>query len=215
MQMYIWTAPTPDRDGDLDNGIIIHEYGHGVSQPPDRRQRQLPRQRRADGRGLERLDDGHLHRDRQPHGDDQPRHRHLRPQSGDERPRHPAGAVHHRHDRQHLHLLQPGRRGRSARRRLHLEHDALGGVLGPRRGARLQPGPLRRLGERRQQPRHAAGHRRHEAPAVQPGLRRRPRRDSRRRPGAHRRRECLHHLGGVRQARPGLRRHPGRQHQHD
>ncbi len=31
MQMYIWTAPTPDRDGDLDNGIIIHEYGHGIS----------------------------------------------------------------------------------------------------------------------------------------------------------------------------------------
>ncbi len=31
MQMYIWTAPTPDRDGDLDNGIILHEYGHGVS----------------------------------------------------------------------------------------------------------------------------------------------------------------------------------------
>ncbi len=31
MQMYIWTAPTPDRDGDFDNGIIAHEYGHGVS----------------------------------------------------------------------------------------------------------------------------------------------------------------------------------------
>ena len=31
MQMYVWTAPDPDRDGDLDNGIIIHEYGHGVS----------------------------------------------------------------------------------------------------------------------------------------------------------------------------------------
>ena len=31
MQMYIWTAPTPDRDGDVDNGIIIHEYGHGIS----------------------------------------------------------------------------------------------------------------------------------------------------------------------------------------
>ncbi len=31
MQMYIWTAPTPDRDGDLDNGIIAHEYGHGIS----------------------------------------------------------------------------------------------------------------------------------------------------------------------------------------
>ncbi len=31
MQMYLWTAPTPDRDGDLDNGIILHEYGHGIS----------------------------------------------------------------------------------------------------------------------------------------------------------------------------------------
>ena len=31
MQMYLWTAPTPDRDGDVDNGIIAHEYGHGVS----------------------------------------------------------------------------------------------------------------------------------------------------------------------------------------
>ena len=31
MQMYLWNAPTPDKDGDLDNGIIVHEYGHGVS----------------------------------------------------------------------------------------------------------------------------------------------------------------------------------------
>lgn len=31
MQMYLWTAPNPDRDGDVDNGIIAHEYGHGVS----------------------------------------------------------------------------------------------------------------------------------------------------------------------------------------
>jgi extracellular elastinolytic metalloproteinase len=31
MQMFIWTAPTPDKDGDLDNGIIVHEYGHGIS----------------------------------------------------------------------------------------------------------------------------------------------------------------------------------------
>jgi hypothetical protein len=31
MQMYLWTAPTPDRDGDLDNGIILHEYTHGIS----------------------------------------------------------------------------------------------------------------------------------------------------------------------------------------
>lgn len=31
MQMFVWTAPTPDRDGDLDNGIVIHEYTHGIS----------------------------------------------------------------------------------------------------------------------------------------------------------------------------------------
>ena len=31
MQMFIWTAPTPDKDGDVDNGIVIHEYGHGIS----------------------------------------------------------------------------------------------------------------------------------------------------------------------------------------
>ncbi|MBC7886338.1 MAG: M36 family metallopeptidase [Ferruginibacter sp.] len=31
MQMYLWTAPSPDRDGDVDNGIIAHEYTHGIS----------------------------------------------------------------------------------------------------------------------------------------------------------------------------------------
>ncbi len=31
MQMFTWSAPNPDRDGDLDNGIIAHEYGHGIS----------------------------------------------------------------------------------------------------------------------------------------------------------------------------------------
>lgn len=31
MQMYLWTSVTPNKDGDLDNGIIAHEYGHGVS----------------------------------------------------------------------------------------------------------------------------------------------------------------------------------------
>ena len=31
MQMYLWTTPNPDKDGDLDNGIIAHEYGHGIS----------------------------------------------------------------------------------------------------------------------------------------------------------------------------------------
>ncbi|MDZ7628270.1 MAG: M36 family metallopeptidase [Parvularculaceae bacterium] len=31
MQMYIWTAPNPDRDGDLDSDIVWHEYGHGLT----------------------------------------------------------------------------------------------------------------------------------------------------------------------------------------
>ena len=31
MQMYIGTTPNPDVDGDLDNGVIAHEYGHGIS----------------------------------------------------------------------------------------------------------------------------------------------------------------------------------------
>ena len=31
MQMYLWTSPTPDRDGDFDAGIVVHEYGHGIS----------------------------------------------------------------------------------------------------------------------------------------------------------------------------------------
>jgi hypothetical protein len=31
MQMYLWTLSTPGRDGDFDNGVITHEYGHGIS----------------------------------------------------------------------------------------------------------------------------------------------------------------------------------------
>jgi extracellular elastinolytic metalloproteinase len=31
MRMYVWTTETPYLDGDYDNGIIIHEYAHGIS----------------------------------------------------------------------------------------------------------------------------------------------------------------------------------------
>ena len=31
MQMFVWTMTDPWRDGDFDNVIIVHEYGHGVS----------------------------------------------------------------------------------------------------------------------------------------------------------------------------------------
>jgi hypothetical protein len=30
MQMYLWNAPTPDRDGDFDAEIIVHELTHGL-----------------------------------------------------------------------------------------------------------------------------------------------------------------------------------------
>jgi uncharacterized repeat protein (TIGR03803 family) len=31
MQMYIFTGPTPDRDGDFDDVVLLHEYTHGLS----------------------------------------------------------------------------------------------------------------------------------------------------------------------------------------
>ncbi|WP_233261618.1 M36 family metallopeptidase [Vitiosangium sp. GDMCC 1.1324] len=31
MQMYVWTTVSPNKDGDLDTGIIAHEYTHGIS----------------------------------------------------------------------------------------------------------------------------------------------------------------------------------------
>lgn len=31
MQMFVWTLSTPHRDGALDNGVVVHEHGHGIS----------------------------------------------------------------------------------------------------------------------------------------------------------------------------------------
>ena len=31
MQMFLCDADTPERDGDLDAGVIVHEYGHGIT----------------------------------------------------------------------------------------------------------------------------------------------------------------------------------------
>jgi extracellular elastinolytic metalloproteinase len=31
MQMYVWTSASPTRTSDLDAGVIVHEYGHGIS----------------------------------------------------------------------------------------------------------------------------------------------------------------------------------------
>src|SRR5262249_46737891 len=31
IQMYLFTGPTPDRDGDFDAEVVLHEYTHGLS----------------------------------------------------------------------------------------------------------------------------------------------------------------------------------------
>ena len=31
MQMFLWTSPNPDRDGDFDGLIVVHEYAHGLT----------------------------------------------------------------------------------------------------------------------------------------------------------------------------------------
>jgi len=31
MQMYLWTGGGVTRDGDVDNGVVVHEFGHGIS----------------------------------------------------------------------------------------------------------------------------------------------------------------------------------------
>ena len=31
MQLYLWNQTTPERAGEMDNGIVIHEYAHGLS----------------------------------------------------------------------------------------------------------------------------------------------------------------------------------------
>ncbi|MFZ0545814.1 MAG: M36 family metallopeptidase [Candidatus Promineifilaceae bacterium] len=31
MEMYLWNQTTPRRDGDLESSVIVHEYGHGIS----------------------------------------------------------------------------------------------------------------------------------------------------------------------------------------
>lgn len=32
MQMYVFNGPTPDRDGDLDHEVVLHEYTHGLTE---------------------------------------------------------------------------------------------------------------------------------------------------------------------------------------
>ena len=121
MQMFLWTAPTPDKDGDLDNGIIVHEYGHGISNRLVGGPSNVSclTNTPAGGRGPLRLVGARLHRRGRRH-----RHRSGRgigtyalnqPTTG-------VGirtaALQHRPRRQHLDLRQHQRRGRPARRRL-------------------------------------------------------------------------------------------------
>ena len=57
MQMFTCSNVSPPRDGDFDNGVIVHEYGHGISirQVGGPGNSSCPEQRTAGGRRLERL----------------------------------------------------------------------------------------------------------------------------------------------------------------
>ena len=110
---------TINRDSDLDNGIIAHEYGHGLSEPPHRwtPQRQLSEQHGAGRRRLERLAHPGLQRGVRRHPHHRPRCRNLRLLRALHRPRHPQLPLLHgpggqspdlRRHRQHQHPSRSG-----------------------------------------------------------------------------------------------------------
>ena len=160
-------------------------------EPPDGRSWcQLPVRQRAGGRGVERL-----FRD---HSAARPGARRSQPAAWSRpvcalpgRPawgRHPAAALHARHGDPAVHLRQHQDRrlaernviGGPPRHRPWVGGRAVGPGLGPDRQARLQPERLRRLELGRQQPFASVRDRRSQVPGLQPGARRRTRRNRRR-----------------------------------
>ncbi len=183
MQMFEWTLTNPRRDGDVDNGIIVHEYGHGISNRlvGGPCQRELPQQPAAGRRGLERLVRPVAHRRAGRRRHRRARHRHLRAGRAGHRPRHPHPAVQHRPGDQRPHLREHPGHGHPARRGRGLGPGHLGGLLGARRPARLRPGHLQRGRQRGQPARHAVRHRGPQEHRLLACLHRRPGRHHRRR----------------------------------
>ena len=211
------TGGAPDRDSDLDAGVIAHEYGHGLSN------------RLTGGPGnVDCLDNNEqmgegwsdfLAVTFTTHPDDRPitprgvgSYVSFQPPDGPgirPRPYTSDVSVNEFNYGMIPAAVQGGVLTVPARHRVRVEHDVDRHVLEPRGQARLQPQHLRTVDHRREQSRHPARGRRDEVPAVQPGVRRRPRCDPGRRPGADRRREPVRHLAGVRQAGPRRRCQPG------
>ena len=206
MQMYVWDAANPDRDGDLDSGIVLHEYGHGLSVRltggPSNVTCLNNAEQAGEGwsdyialvgtmrstdtaaqrRGIGTLRTGAAH-----HGD-----------------RNPRLPLQHRHDDRPPHVRRDQDGVGAAWRRLDVHGHVVGDDLGADRPVRVRSRSRQRVGW--QQHRHPAGRRRPEAAAVFAGLRRCPRRDPDSRRRQQRRCEQLHHLESVRQAGPRLQR---------
>ncbi len=209
------------RDGDLENGIIIHEYGHGVSNRLTgglKTMNCLTGNEQA-GEGWSdylaitlllnpALDDPNGPRGMGPYALFQPNR-----QGNGIRPRpvfaqHGDSAVHLR-QHQDRRLAERCVAGATARARSRLGCRAVGSQLGSDRQVRVQSGPVRRVAHRRQQPRAAVRDRRAQAP----GLRARA---GRRQPGDHRcgqpavrRRGHVHRVGDVRPSRARVQRRAG------
>ena len=177
-------------------------------------QRQLPVELGAGGRGLERLPVLHADHARRHRAAGRTWHFHLRSRTGPRRPWVANQEVQHRHgdDQQpHLRLDQGG--DLPALRRGGVGHDAVGPDVRPDRRARLRC----RHGQRHGGQQHLAParHRRPEAAAVQPGIRRRPGCDPGRRRHRLRGRQPVPDLEDLRTSRSGLQRAPGLAEQSD
>ena len=175
MQMFMWTSPTPDRDGDLDASIVIHEYGHGISNRliggPANVNCLTNRQQAGEGFG----DWWALAYTARP-GDTGPQSRGigtyaLNQQTNGRGIR--TQRVQHRTGGQHLDVRQHQRHGRSAWRGLGVGAGNVGGVLEVGRRSRFRREPVQRDGQRRQSARDAVRERRPEeyARAIRPSRR--------------------------------------------
>ena len=151
MQMFLWSG-TPQIDGDFDNGIIVHEYGHGISNRlvggPSNvgclNNNQQPGEGLSDWWALAYTGEvGDA-------GTDAPRYRDLRDQPGPDGRGHPPPALQHRSGRQYLDLREHQRRGHSPRRWRGLGSSGLGGLLGAGGRARFRLRPSQRQRRRRQ-----------------------------------------------------------------
>ena len=181
------------RDGDFENGIICHEYGHGVSNrltggpgKPSTASAATSRWARAGATTSPSrviidpaLDDPDLPRGMGPYALFQA-DRHgagIRPRPYTRDMSHPAVHVRQHQDER---LAERDLAGPPARPRPRLGRHALGSELGPHRQARVQPEHLRGLEHGRQQPRAPVRDRRDQDAGLRPRPRgRQPRRSSR------------------------------------